>query len=580
MNGHPTAGPVTRYVTGDLAKALPLVAAVYFFAGRLGLAVPYTSGNVSPVWPAAGIALGAILLSGPRVWPAVAAGGFLVNLFTPVPAMSAFGMAIGNAAGPLAGAWMLRRTRGFDPCLGRLSDVIRLIVLGAFAGTAISATIGTASLALGRVPAWPSVRATWLMWWLGDAMGVLVVTPLVLAIPYVRAAPEARRPAELAALLLTTVACSLLVFRTPPELAGSSYGILALTFPFLLMWGATRFEVPGAALITASLATVALWESRYGLGPFVVGTSLQNAGLLQSFVTVIAVSGLSVAALTADRTRLIRQQAEREAARLGEKRYREIAEAANEGVWMLDSHLLTCFVNKRLTQTGGDYFDFIPAAGGVYVAIGDASGHGLGAALVMALTRAYVRSLTALNLDVAEILTRVNHMLLGDLEENRFVTLLLVQVDRAARRLRYANAGHVAGFVIGGGDPLAAPASMASTGMPLGLFSRSMYPARELALEPRQVVVLVTDGVTESEGHGEEFGAERLVAYARAHTGWPARSLARGICRSARRFARDKPQADDITSVVVKVTGLPGAGGAAAPLPRELTTNPGSYLNG
>ncbi len=136
-------------------------------------------------------------------------------------------------------------------------------------------------------------------------------------------------------------------------MAGSSYGILALTFPFLLVWGATRFEVPGAALITASLTAVAVWGSRRGMGPFVVGTSLQNAGLLQSFATVIAVSGLSVAALTADRTRLIRRQAEREAARLGEERYHEIAETANEGVWMLDSHLLTCFVNRRLTQMLG-----------------------------------------------------------------------------------------------------------------------------------------------------------------------------------------------------------------------------------
>ncbi len=216
----------------------------------------------------------------------------------------------------------------------------------------------------------------------------------------------------------------------------------------------------------------------------------------------------------------------------------------------------------------------------MYVAVGDASGHGLGAALVMALTRAYVRSFAALNLDVGEILTRVNGMLLGDLEENRFVTLLLARLDPASRRLRYANAGHVAGLVIGSSDPGGAPASMASTGMPLGLFSRSQYPARELALEPEQLVLLVTDGVTESEVRGEVFGVERVIAYAKAHGAWPARSLARGICRSARRFARQEPQADDITTVVVKVVKLPAASDAPSRLPREARTAAGPHLTG
>ena len=97
---------------GSSARYLPefaLVLVAYFLAGRIGLAVPFTSGNVSPVWPPAGIALAATLLVGYRIWPAIVIGAFLVNFLSPLPHVAAFGISLGNAAGPLAGAWLLRR---------------------------------------------------------------------------------------------------------------------------------------------------------------------------------------------------------------------------------------------------------------------------------------------------------------------------------------------------------------------------------------------------------------------------------------------------------------------------------------
>ena len=125
-------------------------------------------------------------------------------------------------------------------------------------------------------------------------------------------------------------------------------------------------------------------------------------------------------------------------------------------------------------QTGGDYFDLIMASDGrCYLAIGDVSGHGLDAALIMAMTRAYVRSFAALGLDVAEILDWVNQALLGDLQENRFVTLLLACVDPRRKTLEYASAGHPPGFLLDrAGDTAAVPDS---TGVPLGLFAESVF---------------------------------------------------------------------------------------------------------
>jgi len=80
---------------------LTCVLAAYLLAGKIGLAVPFTSGNVSPFWPPAGVALAAVLLFGYRIWPAVALGAFTVNFFTPIPHLAAIGIAFGNTVGPL-----------------------------------------------------------------------------------------------------------------------------------------------------------------------------------------------------------------------------------------------------------------------------------------------------------------------------------------------------------------------------------------------------------------------------------------------------------------------------------------------
>src|SRR5215472_8313655 len=155
------------------------VLAACVLAGEAGLAIPFTSGNVSPFWPLAGVALAAILLFGYRIWPAVALGAFIVNFFSAVPHVTVLGLALGNTVGPLCGAWLLHRLPGFQPSLTRLRDVLGLSILGAFVGTAVSATIGTGTLFFTGVNAWSSFGSTWRVWWLGDAMGVLIIAPLV-----------------------------------------------------------------------------------------------------------------------------------------------------------------------------------------------------------------------------------------------------------------------------------------------------------------------------------------------------------------------------------------------------------------
>jgi PAS domain S-box-containing protein len=204
-------------------------------------------------------------------------------------------------------------------------------------------------------------------------------------------------------------------------------------------------------------------------------------------------------------------------------------------------------------ETGGDYFDFFTVPDtSVCVGIGDVSGHGFDSALVMALTRAYVRSFAEVEFDVGEILTKVNRMLVADLNDERFVTLLLVRLDPCKGSLAYASAGHVPGFLLnasGGVDVV-----MRSSGPPLGMFGDVKFVSTVLPLKPLQLLLLLTDGITETATSDDvQFGPDRVLDYVRAHRQYSAHQLAEGICQAARCFARGEDQFDDLTAVVVKV---------------------------
>lgn len=204
-------------------------------------------------------------------------------------------------------------------------------------------------------------------------------------------------------------------------------------------------------------------------------------------------------------------------------------------------------------ETGGDYFDFIPMTdGSLVIAVADAKGHGFSSALVMALTRAYVRCFAAMQLELDDILDRVNQMLFKDLEHGHFVTLFLARLHPRHQALSYASAGHALGFVFL--DSGYMKCLLDSTGPPLGLFSTSKFSLQQaIPLDPGEIAVFLTDGVTESTTpDGHEFGAQRVLDYVLAHSYDSASSIADGIYHAARAFVQGDPQDDDITSVIIK----------------------------
>jgi len=206
-----------------------------------------------------------------------------------------------------------------------------------------------------------------------------------------------------------------------------------------------------------------------------------------------------------------------------------------------------------MKETGGDYFDFFTMPdSSVCAGIGDVSGHGFDSALVMALTRAYVRSFAEVESDVGEILTKVNRMLVADLRGERFVTLLLVRLDTSKGSLAYASAGHVPAFLLDGSGEI--DAVMRSIGPPLGLFGGAKFVSTVLPVQAHQLLLLLTDGITETTTSEDlQFGYDRALDYVRAHRQDSAHQIAEGICQAARGFAGGEQQLDDLTSVVVKV---------------------------
>jgi len=280
----------------------------YFAAGKIGLSTPFTSNNISPVWPASGVALTAVLFFGYRVWPGIAAAAFLVN-WGAIAGVAATGLACGNTLAGLTGAFLLRRLANLDVSLSRLRDVLGLIGYGALGSTMVSATIGVTFLFATHLHPWSGVASAWFIYWLGDAMGILLMTPLLLTLPKLQRWNGGARFAEFGALLgVLSLAC-FIIFSDQRLLPIKLHVLAFAVFPFVL-WAAIRFGVSGVALSMVFIAVVATTETALGSGPFAQDTPLTNALLLQAFFGVLSLSGLTLAAVITEREDLERSRQE------------------------------------------------------------------------------------------------------------------------------------------------------------------------------------------------------------------------------------------------------------------------------
>jgi two-component system CheB/CheR fusion protein len=297
------------------------LAILYVGAARLGFALAFQAEQVSAVWPPTGLALAAMVRFRWRALAGVLLGAFVANLSVNEPGFVAVGISAGNTLEAVAGAAALRFLR-FDGHLARVRDVLSLLA-AAFGSPVIAATIGVACLVAGGVQPAASFSDLWKLWWIGDALGALIVAPALLVWSEKDVAPRgAPKILEGLVLLAGLFASSAFAFSRLPAAQLSEY----VVFPFLI-WAALRFGPLGSATVALLTYAFEAWATYLGVGPFSEmgpGTALV---LLQIFMAIAAITGLLLAAVTAQNLEAQRS------AQLSEQRLLLALRAARAGVW-------------------------------------------------------------------------------------------------------------------------------------------------------------------------------------------------------------------------------------------------------
>ncbi|WP_079177841.1 MASE1 domain-containing protein [Streptomyces mangrovisoli] len=267
-----------------------VVAACYFGAGRLGLLrrLVVDHAVVTPIWPPTGVALACLLFFGLRAWLGIALGSLLVVVSISAPHPAVMGILAGNTVAPVCAYLLLRRV-GFRNDLSRFRDGLALVFLAALAAMLISSTVGVWLLVLtGKLPG-DRFWTVWPAWWVGDAMGVLIVTPLLLAARGARWPPPLTRWKEVAAFALGI--CALVPLATL-----SPVSLLFLVYP-LLICAALRFQLAGSMVCALLISVMATVSATRHIGPFEGLSPVAVMMKLQAFNGAMALTALLLSAV-------------------------------------------------------------------------------------------------------------------------------------------------------------------------------------------------------------------------------------------------------------------------------------------
>jgi serine phosphatase RsbU (regulator of sigma subunit) len=202
-------------------------------------------------------------------------------------------------------------------------------------------------------------------------------------------------------------------------------------------------------------------------------------------------------------------------------------------------------------EVGGDYYDFIEKPDGRWViALGDVSGKGTGAAILMSSIHAAVRAHTRTRLSASEIVSEINQYIYDNTPANRYVTLFYSELDQRSHQLTYINGGHNAPLLVRASGEVT-PLDIG--GFPVGITPFGDYREGWVEIEPGDVLVIYSDGVTESlNEEGEEFGEARLIEIAQKNRGRTAAGLRDRIDEALTKFVGKASAVDDLTLVIMK----------------------------
>lgn len=365
-----------------------ILALTYFVAGKLAASMlGLVKAEASPVWPPAGIALAALLLQGRRMWPGIALGSVLLNSTAGIPSAVIVTSAFSVTLQALAGEALLRES-GFSTKLDRLRDVLGLVAGAVIGSTFLGSTLGNLGSCILGWDQWSNFSRNWWTTWLGDGMGILIVTPVLLTLnhavnsfkfpiksriisTFITLVNWAKYPLPITNYPLPITNCSRtfpgtdnrynvrflivnysetwlwltlllsvswLVFCSKTQAASALYPLEYLPFP-LIVWAALRFQPPGAIFAYSIVSYIAILGAVQGGGPFLAKSdNIKQAVLfLQAFIGTIALVALMLAAAAAERQQAL-QEVRRTAAAL-RSREASLANAqriAHVGNWDLN----------------------------------------------------------------------------------------------------------------------------------------------------------------------------------------------------------------------------------------------------
>jgi integral membrane sensor domain MASE1 len=533
LNAHPRRPAAT-------AAGIAVLAAAYYGSAKLGLSFAFETASVTAIWPPTGLALAALVLWGHRLWLGVAIGAFLANSWTDISLAATIGITCGNTLEAIVGAYLLRRVARFRPTLERVRDVLALVVLAGAVSTAVSATIGVASLVADDVITTGELASNWRVWWLWDMGGDLLIAPLIMVAvtwwPYTRVPGRA---VEAIALAVATAGVSALVFSRETNLA-------YLVFP-LLIWAALRFWQPGATAASLIVAAIAVAFTGNEEGPFMAATRDDSLLLAQTFVGVCGVSAMLLAAITTQRS-----LAERALGHVARTLQASLLPSALPRIAGVETAARFRPAERGLV-VGGDFYDVFETGDGSWaVVVGDVCGKGPEAATVTALARYTLRAVATREPSPSRVLTLLNDALLSQEPAADFCTATFARIDWEGdgARLTMSAGGHPLPLVLhpdGTVEPVGRP------GMLLGIHAEPRLGDYTIELRPGDAVLLYTDGLTAAYAPDRMLDAGDLADVLAACAGRSAPEIADRVERAALDDDARQPR-DDVALVVVRLT--------------------------
>jgi len=310
------------------------MAFIYFIAARLGLYHAEVQENISLIWPATGIAISGLLLYGYRLWPGIFIGAFLAAYTIGSPISFSFMIAIGNSFEALTAFYLLSKFNCFKEPSYKIRDILGLIFFAVILSSTVSATVGVTALCLHSMIDWSVFKVHWLQWWLGDAMGALIITPLLMV--WLRKRISKRfdfKSWEVIAYLFLLISTCLILFgKTDNPSHLFEYhrdNITYLVFP-LLLWSAFRYGFRGTTLSILIVACAVLLGTVYEFSPFMGDSQIETLFLNSVFLSILAMTSLLLTAVVDEREQVELML------RSSEEKYRQIVEDTNVLTWEAD----------------------------------------------------------------------------------------------------------------------------------------------------------------------------------------------------------------------------------------------------